>query len=335
MRIILDAMGGDNAPTEIVKGAVQAAKEYNCSITIVGDRGSIESILESEGVEKGRFEIVHTTEVITNNEVPTEAIRKKKDSSLVVGLELLKDGKGDAFISAGSTGALLAGGIFIVKRIDGIDRPALSPVVPGKNNHFLLLDVGANAECKPQYLLQFAIMGNIYVKKVLHRENPSVAVVNIGSEEEKGSRFVKECIELIKTSNLNFKGSIEGREIPDGNIDVVVTDGFTGNVILKVFEGVSGTIFDILKQEIMATIKTKIGGLLLKPVFRKFKKQFDNTEHGGAVLLGLNAPVIKAHGSSNAKAVKNAIRQAINCIEGGVVESIKDEMAKMNSNKAQ
>jgi phosphate acyltransferase len=330
MRIIIDAMGGDNAPLEIVRGAIQAVKEFNVDVTLVGDSDKIREIINDEDVYKDKIEIIHTTEIILNDDSPTIAIRRKKNSSMVVGMKMLKDGKGDAFISAGSTGALLAGGLFIIGRIKGIDRPALSPIMPGKNGPFLLLDVGANAECKVQNILQFAIMGELYVKTVLKKDNPIVALANIGSEEEKGTEFAKESFKLLKESNLNFKGNVEGREIPEGNIDVVVTDGFTGNMILKVFEGVAQTIFDVLKEQIMTSTRTKIGGLLLKPVFKNFKRKFDYTEHGGAILLGIDGPVIKAHGSSNAKAVKNAIRQAVLCLEGEVVENIRKEVERYN-----
>jgi glycerol-3-phosphate acyltransferase PlsX len=323
VRIIIDAMGGDNAPKEVVKGAVIAAEEYGCSITLVGIKERIEEVLKEQGTPLDGFEIVDAAQVITNDESPTEALRKKKDSSLVVGLGLLRDGKGDAFISAGSTGAVLAGGTLIVKRIKGIMRPAICPVIPGRKKPFLLMDAGANADCKPQYIQQFAIMGSIYAENVLKREHPQVAIVNIGSEEEKGSRFVKECYAILKDTPINFKGSIEGREIPTGDIDVVVTDGFTGNVILKMFEGTVETIFSVLKEGIMSSVKTKLGGVLLKPVFKSFKRAYDYTEHGGAVLLGLNSPVIKAHGSSNAKAIKNAVRQAISCVEGNITGIIR------------
>lgn len=326
MKIIVDAMGGDNAPEEIVKGAALAAEEYGCSIILVGAKDRIEKILKEQNAPLDKFEIVEAAQVITNDESPTEALRKKKDSSLVIGLGLLRDGKGDAFISAGSTGAVLAGGTLIVRRIKGIMRPAICPVIPGRKKPFLLMDAGANADCKPQYIRQFAIMGSIYAEKVLKRENPKVALVNIGSEEEKGSKFVKECYALLKDAPINFKGSIESREIPAGDVDVVVTDGFTGNVILKMFEGVVENVFSALKEGIMSSFKTKLGGMLLKPVFKSFKKTYDYTEHGGAVLLGLNAPVIKAHGSSNARAIKNAVRQAISCVEGDITGIISSSI---------
>ncbi|QCX32239.1 phosphate acyltransferase PlsX [Caloramator sp. E03] len=331
MKIIVDAMGGDNAPEEVVKGAYLASNEFNIDIVLVGDKEKIEKVFNDNNISTNKIEIVHTTEVITNNDSPTLSIRRKKDSSIVVGMKLLKEKKADAFISAGSTGAILAGGLFIVGRIEGIDRAALSPVIPGKNNYFMLIDSGANAECKPENILDFGIMGDIYSKKVLKKQSPTIGIVNIGSEEEKGNSFTKECYNLLKNSNINFKGNVEAREIPEGNIDVILCDGFTGNVILKLFEGVAGTIFDILKEEIMTSTVTKLGGLLLKPVFKKFKKKFDYTEYGGAILLGVDGTVIKAHGSSNAKAIKNAVRQAILCIEGNVVEEIKNEIKRYKS----
>lgn len=331
MRVIVDAMGGDNAPFEIVKGAALAADEFKVEITLVGDREKIRDAIKKCGIDQNIFEIIHTTEMITNNESPTLAIRRKKDSSIVVGMKMLKEKKGDAFISAGSTGAILAGGLFIVGRINGIDRAALSPVIPGKKGPFMLIDSGANAECKAQNILEFAVMGDIYSKKVLKKQSPTIGLVNIGAEEEKGTEFTKECYKVLKNSSLNFKGNVEGREIPEGDVDVVVCDGFTGNVILKIYEGVAGTVFGILKSEMMSSTRGKIGGLLLKPVFRNFKRKFDYTEYGGAILLGVDGAVIKAHGSSNAKAVKNAVKQAILCVEGGIVDTIRDEIVKYKS----
>lgn len=332
MKIVIDAMGGDNAPEAVVQGAVLAKREYGCEIVLVGDKAAIENILKQEDAMNDGIEVVHSSEVISNNESPTEAIRKKKDSSMVVGLNLLKDEKADAFISAGSTGALLAGGTFIVKRIPGVIRPALAPVVPSKKGSFLLLDSGANAECKPQHLEQFAYMGSVYASKVLKKENPVVGIVNIGTEEEKGSKLVKESSQLIKNLGINFMGSIEARDIPSGTADVVVCDGFTGNVVLKLYEGMVETIFSILKKKMLETTRTKIGALLLKPVFKAFKKDYDYTEYGGAILLGLNKPVIKAHGSSNAKAIKNAVRQAINYVQANVVDEIKADITAHQEN---
>lgn len=326
MRIIIDAMGGDNAPEEVVKGAVMSLDEFDINITLVGDKTAIENIISRESFDKSRIEVVHSTEVITYNESPTMAIRRKKDSSMVVGLKMIKDGYGDAFISAGSTGAVLAGGLFIIGRIEGIDRPGLAPIMPGKNGPFMIIDVGANAECKVNNILQFAKMGEIYSRKILKKQKPRIALANIGAEEEKGTEFVKECFRQLKENNPNFIGNIEGREILDGDADIIVCDGFVGNIILKTFEGAVSTIFGILKEEIMGSLRTKIGGMLLKPVFSKFKKKFDYTEYGGAILLGLKYPVIKAHGSSNARALKNAIKQAVSSIEENVVETIRQEI---------
>lgn len=326
MRIIMDAMGGDKAPEELVKGAVLTLQEFDINLTLVGNEAKLKQLLKNESYDENKITVVNATEQITYNESPTLAIRRKKDSSMVVGMKMVKDGLGDAFISAGNTGAVLAGGLFIIGRIDGIDRPALAPIFPGKKGPFMILDVGANAECKVQNLVQFATMGEIYVKKILKKENPKIALANIGEEEEKGTEFVKECYQRLKASKNNFIGNIEGREILEGNADVIVCDGFVGNIILKTLEGTVATIFSILKEEIMSSFRTKIGGILLKPVFNNFKKKFDYTEYGGAILLGLKYPVVKAHGSSNAKAFKNAIRQAVMSVEGNIVEIIKAEI---------
>lgn len=330
MRIIIDAMGGDSAPYEIVKGAVEAIREFDIDITLVGDKDKIEEVLQQEKYKKDKIDIVHTTEVITNCDSPTLAIRTKKDSSMVVGMKLLKDGIGSAFISAGNTGAILAGGLLIVGRIKGIDRPALAPILPGKNGPMMLLDAGANAECKPYNILQFGVMGEVYFNKVLNKDNPSVALVNIGSEEEKGTDLTKKCYSLLRESGINFRGNIEAREIPKGNIDIILCDGFVGNVILKLFEGMAQTIFDTLKEEIMSSFRGKVGGTILNPTFKRIKKKLDYTEYGGAILLGTEVLIIKAHGNSNAKAIKNAIRQAVLCVDGRIVESIKNEIEKYN-----
>jgi glycerol-3-phosphate acyltransferase PlsX len=328
LKIIIDAMGGDRAPGEIIKGSVMALKEFNIHITLVGDKVKIEKLLETEDYDKSKLDIIHSTEMINFDESPTLAIRRKKDSSMVVGMKMVRDGLGDAFISAGSTGALLAGGLFIIGRIDGIDRPGLAPILPGKNGPFMLLDVGANAECKVQNIVQFATMGEIYMKKVLKKAEPKIALANIGAEEEKGTEFVKSCYKSLKVNKINFVGNIEGREILNGDVDVIVCDGFVGNIILKTFEGAVSTIFEVLKKEIMGSMRSKLGGLLLKPVFNSFKRKFDYTEYGGAILLGLNSPVIKAHGSSNSNAFKNAIKQAVLSVKGNIIDTIKEEIKK-------
>ncbi len=328
MKVILDAMGGDNAPLEIVKGAIEAKKEYGIDIILVGDEDQIRNILKNENAEPNSFEIVNTTQVIMNNESPTNAIRNKKDSSMVVGLKMLKQDKGDAFISAGSTGALIAGGTLLVGRIKGILRPGLAPIIPSKKGPFMLIDAGANAECKPQYVLQFAMMSEIYMKKVLKKDSPTVGLVNIGEEEEKGTQFTRDCYKLLKESDINFKGNVEARDIPFGAADIIVCDGYAGNIILKTYEGAAEVIFSIMKEKIMSSSRAKLGGLLLKPVFKEFRKEYDYTEYGGAVLLGTKKAVIKAHGNSKAKAIKNAIRQAKLFIESDVVNNISNGIEK-------
>ncbi|HEY5587586.1 MAG TPA: phosphate acyltransferase PlsX, partial [Candidatus Paceibacterota bacterium] len=264
------------------------------------------------------------------SEHPVMAIKRKKDSSLVKALNLVKSGDADAIISAGNTGAFLAGCTLIVGRIKGIDRPALAPIMPGKSGPFMIIDSGANAECKPHYLVQFGLMGKTYFENILKITNPSVGLVNIGTEKEKGNELSKSAHKLLKEANLNFVGNVEAREIPTGDTNILVCDGFTGNVILKLYEGAVANIFDILKTGIMSSFRTKLGGMLLKPVFKKFKKDFDYKEYGGAAFLGVNGICIKAHGSSDAKAFKNAIKQATIFNENNVVEKLKLEIEKLS-----
>lgn len=332
MNIILDAMGGDNAPFEIVKGAIEAKKEQNVDITLVGDKDKITDIIKKENANVNDFKIVHTTEVISNNESPTLAIKNKKDSSIVVGLNMLKEGKGDAFISAGSTGAVISGSMIYVRRIRGIIRAAVAPVIPGKNGPFMIIDSGANAECKVQNILQFAIMGSIYMKKIVGKTNPTVALVNIGTEEEKGNTLSKEAYQVLKNSDLNFVGNIEGRDIPNGDVDVVVCDGFVGNVVLKLYEGVAKVLLTSLKDEIVSSARAKLGAVLLMPVLKKFKKKFDYTEYGGAMFLGVNGTVLKIHGNSKAKEVKIAIKQASKIVSEDIVGNISTEIKKYIDN---
>jgi len=335
MKIVVDAMGGDNAPEAIIEGSIMAVNEYKINIVLTGDLSTIEGILLKYTYDKSKVEVVHTTEIISTNEHPVMAIRKKKDSSMVVGMRLVKEKKAEAFISAGNTGAILAGSLFIVGRLRGIDRPAIAPLLPGKNGVFMVIDAGANADCKPKNLLQFATMGSIYFKKVLNVDNPKVGLVNIGAEEEKGNELTKATYKLLKESDLNFCGNIEPRDIPQGNVQVVVCDGFVGNTILKLYEGCASLMFDSLKEELMKNTLSKLAAILLKPAFRSFKRKFDYTEYGGAAFLGVNGAVIKAHGSSNAKAIKNAIRQAKLFIENGVLEQIIDsiKLDECNSNE--
>ncbi len=329
MVVVVDGMGGDFSPNAVVEGCVAAIKEYDIDILITGPQDLIEQELKKYNYECNRIRIVDAKEVIDTNEHPVMAVKRKKDSSLVKALSLVKSGEADAIISAGSTGAFLAGCTLIVGRIKGIDRPALAPVMPGKKGPFMIIDCGANAECKPHYLVQFGLMGKIYFENILKTANPSVGLVNIGTEEEKGNELSKSAHKLLKEANLNFVGNVEAREIPAGDVNVLVCDGFVGNVILKLYEGAVANIFDILKTGIMSSFRTKLGGMLLKPVFKKFKKDFDYKEYGGAAFLGVNGICIKAHGSSDGKAFKNAIKQATIFYENKVVDKLKVEIEKL------
>ncbi|MCB2355440.1 phosphate acyltransferase PlsX [Clostridium estertheticum] len=333
MVVVVDGMGGDFCPNAVVEGCIAAIKEYNIEILITGSEELIREELKKHTYDTNKIKIINTTEVIDVSEHPVMAVKRKKDSSLVKALNLVKNGEADAIISAGSTGAFLAGCTLIVGRIKGINRPALAPVMPGKKMPFMIIDCGANAECKPNYLLQFGLMGKIYFENILKVVNPSVGLVNIGSEEEKGNELSKATFKLLKEANLNFVGNVEAREIPTGDVNVLVCDGFTGNVILKLYEGTVATIFDLLKTNIMASVRTKIGGMLLKPVFKKFKKDFDYKEYGGAAFLGVNGICIKAHGSSDAKAFKNAIKQATIFYDNNVVDKLKLEIEKLTDNE--
>ncbi len=332
MRIAVDAMGGDHGLLATVKGSVDAVKEFGIDVTLIGNEEKIKNELLKNQYSGGNIKIVNAEEVITNDEEPAMAVRRKKQSSMVIGLNLVKNKEADAFVSSGSTGALLAGGLLIVKRIKGVDRAALAIPYPTKKGISLLLDAGANTDCKAKYLQQFAVMGSIYAEKILNISNPKVSLVNIGTEESKGNELSKETYGLLKDTNINFMGNIEARDITEGETDVLVCDGFVGNIILKLTEGLAMSIFSMLKEEFMSSVKSKIGALLLKSGLRKFKKRLDYTEYGGAPLLGTKGVVIKAHGSSDAKAIKNAIRQAKVFVENGVIEKIEDEISSLGGN---
>jgi phosphate acyltransferase len=326
MIIAVDGMGGDNSPSAVVEGSVMAVKEWDVSIFLTGPKEKLEEELGKYEYSKDRIQIIDAREVISPNDHPVNAIRRKKGSSLHAALNLVKNGDAHAVISAGSTGAFMAGALFIIGRIKGIDRPALAPVMPGKNGSFMVIDCGANAECKPVNLIQFGIMGKIYMENIMGIKTPKVGLINIGAEEEKGNELTKAAYKLLKASRMNFVGNVEPREIPLGDVQVLVCDGFVGNTVLKMYEGVASTIFDELKAEIMSSLKTKIGGMLLKPVFKNFKKKFDYKEVGGAPFLGVDGICIKAHGSSDGKAIKNAIRQAKIFHENEVLMKIKAEI---------
>lgn len=324
MKIIVDGMGGDHAPAEIVKGCLEAALEFDLKIHITGDGQRLEDELKKLGAPMDRFIITHTSQVITMEDSPVMAIRKKTDSSMVKGLEMVRQDPDSVLISAGSTGALMAGGLLKVGRIKGIDRPALTSILPNRKNGTLLIDMGANTECKPENLAQFAIMGTLYMEKVVGRPNPTVGLLNIGTEETKGSELYKSAYKMLsEMKNINFAGNVEAREVPEGVVDIIVCDGFTGNIMLKYTEGLALSLFGMLKDEMLKTTRSKLGALLLKPGLRNFKKIMDYSEVGGAPLLGINGGIIKAHGSSNARAIKNAIRQGKLFLENGVLGSIR------------
>ncbi|MGI6114028.1 MAG: phosphate acyltransferase PlsX [Mahellales bacterium] len=329
MRVIVDAMGGDHAPEEIIKGCIDSQRDLGIHIILVGREDVIERELTRNGYTGNDISIIHASQVIEVTDQPVSAIKAKKDASMVVGLNLLRKGEGDAFISAGNTGALMAGALLRVGRIKGIDRPALAPTIPTEKGSLLLLDAGANTECRPNNLVQFGIMGSIYMDKVLGVPNPRIGLVNVGTEENKGNELVKKAYTGLSKTSINFVGNIEARDIPKGIVDVVVCDGFVGNIILKFMEGVALTLFDMLKTELSSGFKSKIGALLCKKAFKSFKRRMDYTEYGGAPLLGINGPVIKAHGSSNAKAIQNAINLAHTCDKNGVLDLIKQEVVKL------
>ena len=332
MRLAIDAMGGDHAPETVVKGALQALDQFpDLEIVLVGDKTKIQPYLPEE---KKNLEIIHTEEVITGEDEPVRAVRRKKDASMVVMAREVAEGRADACISAGNTGALMASGLFVVGRIKGIDRPALAPTLPtidGKG--FLLLDVGANADSKPEHLLQSAYMGSIYAEKVRGIANPKVGLLNIGTENQKGNDLTKKAFELLQDAKVNFIGNVEARDLLEGVADVVVTDGFTGNMVLKSIEGTALAMFKMLKQTMMKNTKAKIGAMLLKSELYTLKSKLDYSEYGGACLFGLKAPVIKAHGSSDASAIFHAIRQAREMVMNQVPEKIAEEVPNLKNER--
>lgn len=328
IRIALDAMGGDNAPVEIVAGAVLARKASNADITLVGDTSIIEQTLKELDC-KEKFPVVHTSEVVAMGDHPSDVLRKKKDASIFVATRLVAEGRCDAVVSAGSTGAQMAGAIFILGRFKGVERPGIGQVIPNINGGFgLLCDAGAVAECKPANLVQFAIMANAYAKYIMGIENPRVALLNIGEEEEKGTELTQATYKLlVKTTGINFIGNIESKDIVKGTADVFVTDGFTGNVVLKTVEGVSSSVMKLVKKATMENFSGKVGGLLLKSNLNKVKKMFDYAEYGGAPLLGVNGISIISHGRSNRFAIRSAIGSAVKCVENDLVNKINQATA--------
>lgn len=326
--VALDAMGGDNAPKEMIKGAVQALEKTDAvQVLLVGKEDVIRAELAQYTYDKARIEVVNATEVIETAEPPVNAIRRKKDSSIVVGMKLVKEGQADAFVSAGSSGAVLVGGQVIVGRIKDVERPPLAPLIPTEKGVSLLVDCGANVDARPSHLVQFAKMGSIYMEHVVGIKNPKVGIVNIGAEEEKGNALVKETFPLLKgEKNINFIGSVEAREIPHGQADVIVCEAFAGNIILKLFEGVGSVLISEIKKGMMGSLRSKIGALLVKPALKKALKSFDSSEYGGAPLLGLNGLVVKTHGSSTAKEICNTIIQCVTFKEQKINEKIKESI---------
>ena len=328
IKVVVDAMGGDNAPEAPVKGAVEALNEVpGINIILAGRTEEIKKELDKYTYDNGRISIVHADDIIGFDEPPVMAIRKKKNSSIVVGLNLVKHGDADAFVSAGSTGAILVGGQFVVGRIKGVERSPLAPLIPTAKGPALLIDCGANVDARASHLVQFAKMGSIYMQHVVGIKNPKVAIVNIGAEEEKGNMLVKETYPLLKEcTDINFTGSIEARDIPKGDADVIVCEAFVGNVILKLYEGLASTLIGKIKEGLMSSFQSKMGALLIKPALKKTLKQFDVSEQGGAPLLGLNGLVVKEHGSSGSLEIKQAIKQCIQFGEEKINEKIKENL---------
>jgi len=334
-RVAVDAMGGDNAPAEIIKGAVDAVnKRSDIKVFLVGKEEVVKKELSGYTYNEEQIEVVNATEVIETAEPPVMAIRKKKDSSIVVALNLVKKGEADAFVSAGSSGAILVGGQLIAGRIKGVERPPLAPLIPTAKGVSLLIDCGANVDARPSHLVQFTKMGSIYMENIVGIKNPRVAIVNIGAEEEKGNALVKETFPLLKEcEDINFIGSIEARNIPQGDADVIVCEAFVGNVILKLYEGLASVLVKEIKTGMLSSLKSKIGALLVKPALKNTLKRFDTSEHGGAPLLGLNGLVVKTHGSSKAIEVSNSIIQCVTFKEQKISEKIRERIQTKEKNE--
>ena len=329
MRIVVDAFGGDNAPLEIVKGASLASMQFQTEITLTGKKEEIENIINENNLKFfGELMIVDTDDVITMEDDPTTILKSHSGSSMALAFKELCENRAGAFVSAGSTGAIVVGGTLIVKRIKGIKRPALGGLIPSPDGHYMLMDMGANAECRPEMLAQFGIMASVYLEKVEGIENPKIGLLNIGVEDTKGDELRVEAYKLLKETPINFVGNVESREMPKGVCDAVIADGYTGNIALKLIEGTSITLFKMIKGALYKNILNKIAALILKKDLYALKSMMDSSEVGGAPLLGVSKPVIKAHGSSDAKAIKNAIRQAIIFTEKNVINTISENLVK-------
>ncbi len=331
MRIIVDSFGGDNAPLEIIKGCYDAVSEFGVEITLVGKEDVIRRVCTEQGVRPEIFEILNADDVITNDDNGSDIVKSKSESSMAVGLKYLHEGGGDAFISAGNSGAICVGATLIVKRIKGISRPGFAAVMPSGKGKMILLDCGANLQVRPEMLRQFALMGSVYMENVMGVENPRVSIANVGTEEHKGTELQQEAYSLLKNSDLNFIGYIEGRDIPEGKSDVVVCDGFTGNMILKTYEGVALTLMKKFKGVFTKSLKNKLAAALVLKDMKVLKKDFDYAEIGGAPILGVQKPVFKAHGNADSRSFKNGIRQIMLYHESGVVDIITEKLKEIKA----
>ncbi|MDR2655789.1 MAG: phosphate acyltransferase PlsX [Oscillospiraceae bacterium] len=329
IRIIVDGYGGDNAPLAVLEGCRQAAESLNAEIIITGRETALRKTAEENGISLAGIAVADAPDIISMEDKPTEITKSKSRSSMAVGLEMLKRGEGDAFVSAGSTGALLAGGTFIVRRIKGLKRPALATAIPTRKGFYILLDSGANAECRPEMLAQFGIMGSAYARGLIKVENPTVGLINVGAEEGKGTPLQQEAYQLLKKAPVNFIGNVEARDLNDGACHVAVCDGFTGNVVLKLTEGSAAAVMNLVKDALMSSFAAKIGGALIRPALKGLKAKFDYSQYGGVPLLGLAKPVFKAHGSSGALAFKNAIRAALDFCNNKTTERIEKGIGEL------
>ena len=331
MNIVIDAFGGDNAPLEVIKGSIRAVESFPIDITLVGDDEKIKKCASDNGLDISKLKLKYAPTVIDVCEAPTEIIKGKSDCSMAVGMKMLADGEGDAFVSAGSTGALVVGGTFIVKRIKGVKRAALAPILPTSTTPFMLLDAGANTDCRPEMLQQWAIMGSAYMNKIMGVDKPVVSLANIGAEESKGRELEIESYKLLKNAPINFSGNIEARDIPTGVSDIVVADGYTGNMLLKLYEGMGKFMSRELKGILMNGFLSKLAALLILKKVKAFKKRMDYSEYGGSPLLGTAKPVIKAHGSSDANAFYNAVRQAYQFTSSGAINEMEKALESVKT----
>ena len=334
MRVVIDAFGGDNAPLEIIKGASLASNEYSAEITLTGNEKTIKEVIAENDLKfYGELKIVDTDDVISMHDEPTSLVKAHSESSMALAFKELAEDRADAFVSAGSTGAVVVGGTLIIKRIKGVKRPALAGLIPAPKGHYMLMDMGANADCRPEMLCQFGIMASAYLEGVEGKKNPEIGLLNIGTEDTKGGELQKEAFKLLSEAPINFVGNIESREMPKGVCDAVITDGFTGNIALKLIEGSAATLFSLIKEVFYKSPLNKLAALVVKKDLGKVKKLMDSSEVGGAPLLGVKKTVIKAHGSSDAKAIKNAVGQAIKFTETGVIDKISAALSAMNDSK--